>query len=358
MVAYRSGSDFSFMAKESSAVLCPVAVGGRRSRGNEIRLHSHLGECFAGDWGINKNRHMLFGQCFVWVTDCYAACFILSYDGNNPAVLRLQMRLMCWDVDIVHRNDIHLTNADYWSRLGADICFDPLFKSYLDFDRGLQQQFPAPTSLPMKPENMPYYQGPRVTTKTDSAESDNPSTTPPTDTAHKSHCQFVITAMTKHNCHGLSHLSNVPVHFGNFDRVTPISSHTTSNHEIPTNADRLLHFNWAVYSFGGGHFVSTVSSRNLPFQITLTCDQYECGRALFREFTTCPDILSSSNDLLHHIRALDDTLQIHGYLIHSLHFRDSNTTSSFWQLKSSIVEQLCSLRNLQMVVAVILTHSQ
>ena len=297
---------------------------------------------------------MLFGQRFVWVTDCYAAHFILSYDGNNPAILRLQMRLMCWDVDIVHRNDIHLTDANYWSRLGADICFDPLFKSYLNFDQGLRQRFPAPTSLPMKPENMPYYRGPRVTMTTDSAESDNPSTTQPTDPAHESHCQFVITAMTKHNCHGLSHLSNVPVRFGNFDSITPISSHATLNHEIPTNAHRLLHFNWAVYSFGGGHFVLMVSSRNLPFQITLACDQYECGRALFCKFTTCPDILSSSNDLLHHIRAPGDISQIQGYLIHSLRFRDSNTTSSFWQLQSSIVAQLCFLRNLQMVVAVIL----
>jgi hypothetical protein len=99
---------------------------------------------------------------------------------------------------------------------------------------------------------------------------------------------------------------------------------------------------------------ATISSRNLPFRITLACDQYECGRALFREFTTCSDILSSGNDLLHHIRASGDTSQIHGYLIHSLCFRDSDTTSSFWRLQSSIVAQLRSLRNLQMVVAVIL----
>ena len=70
---------------------------------------------------------MLFGTRFVWVADCYAIRFILSYDGNNPAVLRLQMRLMCWDMDIVHRNDIYLAGADYWSRLGEDICYDPLF---------------------------------------------------------------------------------------------------------------------------------------------------------------------------------------------------------------------------------------
>ena len=64
----------------------------------------------------------------------------------------------------------------------------------------------------------------------------------------------------------------------------------------------------------------------------------------------------SGNDLLHHIRASGDTLQIHGYLIHSLRFRDSDTTSSFWQLQSSIIAQLCSLRNLQLVVAVILPN--
>ena len=49
MLAYRSGSDFSFMKKDSSAVVRPVVFGGRRCRGNEIRSHSHLGNFFAED---------------------------------------------------------------------------------------------------------------------------------------------------------------------------------------------------------------------------------------------------------------------------------------------------------------------
>jgi hypothetical protein len=102
MNAYCSGSDFSFMTKDSTAVLHPVAFGARRCRGNEVRLHSHLGEGFFGEWAMNKCRHMLFGQRFVWTTDCYAIKFILSYDSANPAILRLQMCLMCWDVGIVH----------------------------------------------------------------------------------------------------------------------------------------------------------------------------------------------------------------------------------------------------------------
>jgi hypothetical protein len=64
---------------------------------------------------------MLFGQRSVWVSDCYAAKFVLSYDGANPAILHLQMRLICWDVDIVHRPDVELVDANYWSHLGVDI---------------------------------------------------------------------------------------------------------------------------------------------------------------------------------------------------------------------------------------------
>jgi hypothetical protein len=60
MVAYRSGSNFAFMTKEAKGVLRPVAFGGRRCRSNKIHLHYHLGEGFAGDWAINKNRHMFF----------------------------------------------------------------------------------------------------------------------------------------------------------------------------------------------------------------------------------------------------------------------------------------------------------
>jgi hypothetical protein len=49
MDAYRSGSDFSFMTKDSAAVLHPVAFGAGRCRGNEVRFHSHLVEGFSGD---------------------------------------------------------------------------------------------------------------------------------------------------------------------------------------------------------------------------------------------------------------------------------------------------------------------
>ncbi len=102
--AYQSGTDFSFMTKSSRAALHPVVFGTQRCRGIKVCLHSHLGKGFSGDYAMNKCRHYLFGQRFVWVTNCYATKFILSYDSANHAILCLQMRLMKWDVDIVHKN--------------------------------------------------------------------------------------------------------------------------------------------------------------------------------------------------------------------------------------------------------------
>ncbi len=59
MAAFQAGQDFMFMTKDSGAMLRPVAFGCRCCRGNEVCLHSHLGEGFAGDWAINKNRTSL-----------------------------------------------------------------------------------------------------------------------------------------------------------------------------------------------------------------------------------------------------------------------------------------------------------
>ncbi len=39
---------------------------------------------------------------------------------------------MCWDMDIKHRPNVHLADADYFSRLGADLCYDPLLRNYIE----------------------------------------------------------------------------------------------------------------------------------------------------------------------------------------------------------------------------------
>ena len=83
------------MLNGSTAILRPVCFGAHKTCGNEFRLLSHLGKGFSVDYAINKCRQYVFGQQFVWVTDWYTITFISSYEGGNPAILRLQMRLMC-----------------------------------------------------------------------------------------------------------------------------------------------------------------------------------------------------------------------------------------------------------------------
>jgi hypothetical protein len=254
------------MAKSSTVVLHLVAFGAWRCRGDEICLHSHLGEGSSGNQSINKCCHMLFGQQFVWATDCYVIKFIISYDGINPAILCLQMRLMCWDVNIVHWNDNYLVDADYWSRCGTDLCFNLLFKKYLELTRSLCLFHPAPSSLPMLPENMSYYRGPHII----------PTQSSP-DPSNDTHCRAVISTLLIDNCHGLCHLSNIPVRFGEFEKAIPSLACPTNNDDVPCYAQLVLKFGWAVYSFHRGHVSSTIQSRNLLFHVQLACNPYESG---------------------------------------------------------------------------------
>jgi hypothetical protein len=167
-------------------------------------------------------------------------------------------------LSIVHRNDHYITNADYWSCLGADLYFDPLFKTYLDLTQTLCIENPPPTLFPMKPENMPYYHRPRVVTASN------------TDTCFDAnHCQAIVLTVTVDNCHGLCHLSNIPIRFDDLGRVTPSTFCSLNNNEFPCYALQVLQFSWAVYSFQGGHLALTIQSPNLPFHVKLACNPFE-----------------------------------------------------------------------------------
>jgi hypothetical protein len=193
----------------------------------------------------------------MWVTDCYTIKFILSYEGGNPVILRLQMRLMCWDVDIIYQPDSELIDANYWSCLGADIIFDPLFCKYLQLTHQLRQSKPVPTDLPMRPENMPYYRGPQILLPTPTAESDD-----------ELHIQGLLTDLIMSD----GREPNVPIQFGKIDTSLPTTGQPARallNSEFAQYARQTVNFDWAFYSFSNGHFASTMESRNLPFTIVL-----------------------------------------------------------------------------------------
>jgi hypothetical protein len=158
---------------------------------------------------------------------------------------------------------------------------------------------------------------------------------------------------------GHTHLSNVPVRFGDLSSSTTNTSRSASaltllNNEFARFARETMNFDWAVYSFSNGHFTSTIESRNQPFTIRPACNSTEQGRSLFHEFADSATVFSSGNNLLNHIRALGDQSVISGYLINSYRFQTSKVTSLFWKLQLSIIAQLCLIRLLSAIVAIII----
>jgi hypothetical protein len=249
---------------------------------------------------------MCFGQRFTWVTDCYTIKFILSYDGHNSAVIRLQMHFMCWDMDIKHRNDHWLMDAIYFSFLGTNLCFDPLLKDYIQRTDSLQCRNPLVTSLPMEPENMPYFCGPCLPTIL-STEPDNTSlptkTLPIKDSNNKANPASDPTLFASGETES-QHLAYWPLALGHSVRPPPSTRQCLYNSVLTHTAKSIAHFDWAVYGFNSGHFISLIRLLGLPFNITLCADSFVNGRQLFTEFNITPSpILSGASALLHHVQS-------------------------------------------------------
>ncbi len=330
-----SGNGFHFFSKDNECVLHPMVFGSRRTRRNKKNLHSYLGEGFSGNWAMNKVRHMCYGRRFVWVTDCYAVKFILSYDGPNQSVICLQMQLMGWDVDIVHRTNDYLVDADYWSCLDTDLCYDPLFRQYLHLVANLRHTHPSPRGLPMREENMPYYCGPRIPAEhcPDGTSTDEMNST------FETHAKVAVCLPGLTTLHGgidNNILFCRPARFGIFESsITAFDIRALYNSDCPALAYRAMAFTWAIYGFNTGHFFSTISKCNLPFQTVLARNPYESNRALFRELApSCPHVLPSAASLLDHIRGSGDSGLIDGYIIHSHHYQSSKPALAFWNIQA------------------------
>lgn len=109
------GGDCLFDLNLQSPRLLPVAFGGRKTIGNEQHFHSHPGEALAACFGALKNRHFLWGVIFTLMTDCRAMVWLMSYEGNNHAVKRLQFELLGFWFTIVNRPGGMLADANYFS---------------------------------------------------------------------------------------------------------------------------------------------------------------------------------------------------------------------------------------------------
>ncbi len=197
----------------------------------------------------------------------------------------------------------------------------------------------------MRPKNMRYYRGPRVQPVTNTSNTNDAL-----------HIQSILTDIVTLNGTGQTFLSNVPVLFSHvaLPRRTSTQPWALLNSEIASYAFQAMSFCWAVYLFSNGHFSSTIQSQNLPFNVSLACDPSEVGRSLFAEFAPNAKVFSSGNYLLQHVRALGETSILHGYLINSYHFLNSEVTTIFLKQQLATITQLRLIRNLLVIVAIIM----
>jgi hypothetical protein len=84
--------------------------------------------------------------------------------------------------------------------------------------------------------------------------------------------------------------------------------------------------------------------------VSLACDPFAYGRALFKKFTQCPIILPSATALLDHIRGSGTQSPIDGYLIHLHWYQSSKPITIFWTIQASIVVQLQAICKLSLFI--------
>ena len=325
------GGECEFLKPGSKLLLKSTGFGSRKARGRESTLHSHLGEGFCLDWAINRNRSKLYGTRFSAITDCYALRFILTYDGPNPVILRMQMRFMLWAMDLYHRVARFLATPDYFSRLGADLYFDEMSREYLSKTIELRKLYP-PVSGMMRPENMPGYRAPRI--KTHLPQQDNAAAT-------------LLSSIMLDDSGGHQFcLQTVPLLTGylNAEEQNAMTHVAYYNHEVPVYAAELTSFSFAVYGFNSGHFINRYAMPS--FQVAMAADTRPCGRALFKKFTGCPVIADSADGLLQTIAASTAKSLLHGYCIHSHRFLKNETEKKFWAVQAAIVRALREKRGI------------
>jgi hypothetical protein len=204
---------------------------------------------------------------------------------------------------------------------------------------------------------MPYFCGPRLPhiLSTEPDASSQPTTTLPITDSDDNAIPASDPALLAFVETGSQHLANWPVAFGSVQYPClprRWDKRCLYNSDLTLTAKSIAHFDWAVYGFNSGHFVSSIRSLGLPLHITLSANPFVNGRSLFTEFSTTPSpILSGASALLHHVRSSGITSILSGYLIHSHRYLTTEPTSCFGDIQASIITQLCLTRSLSIVMA-------
>ena len=349
------GGPCEFLASSTSLSsppqLRPIAMGSRRNKGYELRLHSHLGEAFTVDWALGQNRLYLWGGRFTSITDCHSLKYCLTYEGSNPVLLRMQMRLMLWNMDIVHRTRDYNVDSDYMSKLALDSRFDPLLSKYLQVAAELRDKYPPPSG-DILPSMLPGYRQPRNAPPPSHCNTRGITIDgvplDPLDVAHAIQLHTSVTdSIQRYN----DKISIYPIHYftptngpvrqfvttrSQSRQPTPPSPPTPpqlqplQNNELSSGTRQLTTYQAILYGFGGGHVCHSLSKLPPCIRFVAGADLSTAGRALMHSELHIPRVFSTSRQLVNWILS-DDDLYVDFVIIHAPPTLDASSVLRWWK---------------------------
>ena len=92
-----------------------------------------------------------------------------------------------------------------------------------------------------------------------------------------------------------------------------------------------------IYGAGSGHFILTIATHGLPFNVVLAAATTVQGRTFLRQLEKCPWVVGGLKDI---IKAITSTVEfsLSGYIIHSpVRGITPSKYEHFWQFQSIIV---------------------
>jgi hypothetical protein len=185
-------------------------------------------------------------------------------------------------------------------------------------------------------ENQPNFRGIRTEPPKSSSSPSQPSTnTSPSDDSPSS-----PSADSHHT------LTNIPIFFST--TATTLTSRHHHTHAAAA-AFQLLHYQWAVYGFGSGHFYHSCQSNGIPFRIQVAIDPHQQGRNFFKTFCQVPVILDSSITFLKAIRS-NQIEKLQGYYLETPVIPEASMQLEFIKIQASIIDALSSFCHLQCFV--------
>jgi hypothetical protein len=281
--------------------LLPIAFGSRRTVGNEKSFHSHPGEALAATWSILKNRHFLWGRPFTLVSDCSALLWIMTYKGNNHAVVRLQLELTGYWFTIANRPGRMLEDANYFSRLGEDTHIDPLLRDYLSFARQLYIKNP-PGQGEITADNLP---GARRKKPTIEAEH--------ITTINLAHMPMPDDSEITYDIPSHRHLHNMPIVFLSNEAIQESSRKHFSY--VTESAVALKASYWCLYEPQFGHFLQSATQLSLNFEATIAIESDQSCRSFLQTYWKIPMIHEKLSQLIDYYTSTINPPNINGYYI-------------------------------------------